>query len=167
MIQSIIDANNYDIRVKRFGEIRVSSPFFDSFRKYHGPYYSDWVKKKMMDPVYVVEEHGNPIAFMKLKCENEDEDYSDITPTLVPAKRLKICSFKVEWGNYGLSVRMMDIAISEALFNNVDEIYGTIPINSHYRHELVNFIHRYGFKKCGIKKSHGIVEEVYLKQMNA
>lgn len=165
MIQSIINAHHYDIRIKKFGEVRVASPFFDSFRKYHGPYYIEWVKKKFLDPVYVVEENGDPIAFMKLKSEYEDEDYSDITPTFIPAKRLKICSFKVAWGNYGLSLIMMDIAISKAIFNNVSEIYGTIPIECNYKHDLVNFLHRFGFKKCGLKKSHGIIEEVYSKHV--
>lgn len=166
MIQSIIDANKYDIRIKRFGEVRVSSSFFDSFRRNYSPYYSEWVKKKHLDPVYVVEEGNEPIAFMKLKQENEDEDYSDITPIFNPNRRLKISSFKVAWGFYGLSLKLMDIAISEAIFNNISEIYGTIPVEADYKIGLVNFLNRYDFKKHGIKKSHGIVEEVYVKKIN-
>ena len=165
MIQSIIDANNYDIRIKRFGDVSVASPFFDSFRKYYGPYYEEWLLKKFLDPVYVVEDAGKPIAIMKLKLEKEDEDYSDINPVLKPNRRLKISSFKVGWGHYGLSLRLMDIAISQAMFNNISEIYGTIPINADYKPELVNFLHRYGFRRYGTKISHGITEDVYVKQV--
>lgn len=167
MIRSIAQANHHDIQVKRFGDVRVSSPFFDSFRKYYGPYYLEWLKKKVMDPIYIVEEGGHPIAFMKLKQENEDEDYSDITPKLIPDRRLKISSFKVAWGFYGLSLRMMDLAVTEAIFSNVSELYGTIPVDADYRQSLVNFLNRYGFRKHGIKVSHGIVEEVYIKQLKS
>lgn len=168
MIQSTIDTKEYDIRIKRFRDINVSSHFFDSFRKYYGSYYSEWVKKKYMDPVYLVEDNNNNlIAFMKLKKENEDENYSDINPVMPPSRRLKISSFKVAWGNYGLSLKMMDIAISQAIFNNISEIYGTIPINADYKSGLVNFLHRYGFTMHGIKKSHGIVEEVYIMHLNS
>lgn len=165
MIRSTINANNYDIQIKRFGSVRLSSPFFDSFRKYYGPYYNEWLNRKILDSVYVVEEGDDPIAFMKLKQENEEEDYSDISPMFIPNKRLKICSFKVAWGYYGLSLRMMDIAISQAIFSNVSEIYGTIPTECDYKQDLVNFLNRYGFKKVGIKESHGLVEDVYLRQV--
>lgn len=163
MFQSRINKSRHEILIKKFGDVRVSDPFFDSFRQYYEPYYSEWVKRKTMDPVYVVEEHNVPIAFMKLKIENENEDYTDITPVFRPAKRLKICSFKVAWGNYELSKKMIEIAISVAILNNVTEIYGTIPSKCHYKWGLVNFLKKYKFKKSGIKESHGIVEEVYFR----
>ena len=165
MFQSRINKNHHEILIKKFGDVCLSDSFFDSFRQYYEPYYTEWIKKKTMDPVYVVEEHNVPIAFMKLKIEDENEDYTDITPIVRPAKRLKICSFKVKVArrNYGLSNRMMEIAISEAIFNNVSEIYCTIPSECHYKWDLINFLRRYKFQKFGIKKSHGIVEDAYFR----
>lgn len=165
MFQSRINKSHREILIKKFGDVRVSDSFFDSFRQYYEPYYTEWVKRKTMDSVYVVEEHNVPVAFMKLKIENENEDYADITPVFRPAKRLKICSFKVKSTrkNYGLSKRMMEIVIFEAMFNNVSEIYCTIPFKCHYKCELVNFLRRYKFQRFGMKKSHGIVEDVYIR----
>ena len=164
MIQLVINTHQ-NVRIRKFGDVPVWHSFFDSFREYYEPYYSEWVAKKRLDPVYIVEERGNPIAFMKLKNEYENEDYSDISPTFEPDKRMKISSFKVERGNYGLSIQLMDMAISEAIFNNMSEVYGTIPKECHYKYDLINFLHRYGFKKHGIKESHGLVEEVYVKRL--
>ena len=164
MIQSVIN-DRHNIQIKKFGEVSISDCFFDSFRQYYDPYYSEWVKKKSMDPVFIVEDKNHIIGFMKLKHEFENEDYSDIVPALKSDRRLKICSFKVDRGFYGLSLKLMDMAISEAIFNNMSEVYGTIPKECHYKYDLINFLHRYGFKKHGIKESHGLVEEVYVKRL--
>lgn len=161
-MQHSVEHNDvFNIKIKRFGDVKLSDSFFDSFRYYYDPYYSHWTVIKADDPVFIVEKAGRPIAFMKLKIESETEDYSDIRPILRPGTRLKICSLKVEKWNYGLSIKMMDIAISEAIFKQVSEIYGTIPVNCDYKYELVNFLHKFGFKKVGIKNSRGIIEEVY------
>ena len=63
---------------------------------------------------------------LKLKIEDVDEDYSDIIPLFPKAKRLKICSLKVDYTGEKLGERFMRIIFDHALENKVDEIYVTI-----------------------------------------
>lgn len=157
---------NHEVQVKAFCDINVNDSFFDSFRKYYNPYYSEWIKKKRLDPVYVAYDKSNRIiGFLKLKIEDPGEDYSDITPTFNPMRRLKICSFKVASFNYGLSAALMDLAFTQAAFNNISEIYGTVPVICDYKYDLENFIYHCGFVKYGIKESHGLFEDVYVRHL--
>ena len=166
VIYTAVNDSIYDIRLKKLKDVSTSDAFFDSFRDSYEPYYSEWLKKKENDTVFLVESGTSVIAFMKLKIEYDNEDYSDIFPEFSSARRLKISSFKVVYGNPRLSLRMIDIAISEAMFHKLDEIYVTIPQGKSYSAESGNFlIKRFGFIKYGIKKTGNLIEDVYIKSL--
>jgi hypothetical protein len=83
------------VKQRKFGDIEVTDPFFDSFREDYCEF-NKWYLKKSDEPVYVTLEDGVVTSFLYLKVENEgDESYSDITPQFLPKKRLKIGTFKI------------------------------------------------------------------------
>lgn len=156
------------ILVKKFKHVPLQHQFFDSFREVYGDGFDEWAHSKKEDDVYFVESRGHPVAFMKLKVETEDEDYSDMEPVLSPCRRLKICSFKVALGNNGLSQQLMEIADSVARFHNCRELYGTVAVNSPHRKQTLKFFcDRMGFQMRAIKKSHGgLIEDVICRKLN-
>lgn len=161
-----ISHHKYTIQKQRLKDIDTDLSFFDSFKSTYSPYYVLWLQKKMQDSVYVSYNDDNIIGFMKLKIENEEEDYSDITPIFLPCKRLKICSLKIESSIYGLSRQFMEIVLDNAIQKAVSEIYATIAENCIGKEKLIHFLQKYGFKKHGTKFSHGIQEDVFSMSIN-
>lgn len=144
----------------RMGDLDISSPFFASFVDAYLPYYYDWFEKKHNDKVLIVSEDDNIRGLLKLKLENPDEDYSDISPIFQPLKRLKICSLKVEPNDADISSIFMRTTIATAITRHVDEIYATITSRSVYKPKLLNYLHKWGFRRVGQKFSYGILEDV-------
>ena len=58
---------------------------------------------------------GEIVAFLYLKREGADEDYSDIEPPFKRAQRLKIGTFKVVSNGYKLGERFLKIVFDNAL----------------------------------------------------
>lgn len=163
------DSKGVIVRKCKFGELSIKDPFLSDFIKDYKPYFYNWFDKKKDDEVYISQDiQGNVKALLKLKYEYEDENYSDITPSFKPAKRLKICSFKIDYNGEKLGERFIRIIIEKAIENQVDEIYVTIFNNSKIRKRLVDLMERWGFEKWGVKRSSykGKVEEVYCRKMN-
>ena len=66
-------------------------------------------------------------ALLKLKIENETEDYSNIIPNFKPKKRLKICSFKVSLSSQsGVGKTFLEMSLASARKNKIEEIYAKI-----------------------------------------
>lgn len=151
----------------RMGDLDISSPFFASFVSSYLPYYYEWFEKKHNDKVLIVSEDYNIRGLLKLKLENPDEDYSDISPIFEPLKRLKICSLKVEPNDADISSIFMRTTIATAIARNVDEIYATITSDSDYKIKLLNYLHKWGFRRVGQKFSYGLLEDVVALRTSA
>ena len=151
------------LRTVKFGSLSFNDPFFKTFIQEYAPYYYEWFKKKALDDVFVAQDvHGGIKALLKLKIEDVNEDYSDITPVFKPAKRLKICSLKADYTANKLGQRMIKIVFEEALKNAVDEIYITVFNNSPQRKRLIGMIQGWGFKYTAVK---GEKELVFVRPM--
>lgn len=151
------------VKEVELGTLSLRDRFFASFIKDYSPYYNQWFYAKSKDKVYVSKDiHGNIKAILKLKTENEYEDYSNINPMFSPARRLKISSFKVDYTGQKIGERFMQIIFQYALKKKVNEIYVTIFNNSQQKKRLVNLLSYFGFCYYGIKD---INEEVYIKNM--
>jgi hypothetical protein len=148
---------------KHFGNIDLSDTFFDNFRIDY-PGFDDWFNRKAENTAYIcTAETGQMLAFLYLKIEGTDENYSDITPVLSPKKRLKIGTFKVDLNGYKLGERFLKVIFDNALINKVDEIYVTIFPKRTGQIMLIRMLEDWGFKKHG-KKNSG--EYVYVRDFS-
>ncbi len=100
-----------------------------------------------------------------MKVEGEDEDYTDIDPTLSKKKRLKIGSFKVALNSFRLGERFLKIVFDNALRFKVGEIYVTIFNKRIEQQRLINLFEEYGFHLHGYKSSPGGRELVYVRPL--
>lgn len=122
---SLADYKVLSVKKVPFGDVNLDDAFFDSFRQdYSG--FNTWFNRKADEWAYVcTSERGDLVAFLYLKREGFDENYSDISPTFNRAQRLKIGTFKVLSNGFKLGERFLKIVFDNALLYRVDEIYVT------------------------------------------
>ena len=144
------------------GNINIKDPFFDSFKEDYREFES-WFNKKSDAESYVCITDGFVKAFLYIKVENRDENYSDITPPFTPKKRLKIGTFKVVSTGYKLGERFLKIIFDNAISNHVDEIYVTIFDKREEQQRLVLLLEDWGFKYWGTKETSNGTENVYVR----
>jgi hypothetical protein len=144
------------------GNINIKDPFFDSFKEDYKEF-ETWFNKKSDAESYVCITDGSVKAFLYIKVEDKDENYSDITPLFAPKKRLKIGTFKVVSTGYKLGERFLKIIFDNAIANQVDEIYVTIFDKREEQQRLVLLLEDWGFKLWGTKKTGNGIENVYVR----
>ena len=152
--------NGLYIKEKLFEEVDISQPFFDSFRRSY-PGFNDWASRKRKDNVYVVEHDGQVVGFLKLKIEDETEDYSDMTLPFPPKRRLKVCSLKSTIP--GLGMPFMELTYLMTMEYGVDEVYLTINNPSM---DVMKFFFKNGFVVYGNKITNNLTETVYRYECN-
>ena len=158
-----INYNVLSIRLKKFSEININDPFFDSLKEDYD--FEEWFKKKGNEEAYVIEENNVIKGFLYLKQEFENEDYSNIYPKFAPLKRLKIGTFKSILNNMKISERFLKIVFEQAINKNVDEIYITMKIKKdNDLDKLKSILLKWGFFEWGKKNDD---EVVLVKKMNS
>lgn len=142
------------VKQEYFAKVDLQNTFFDSFREdYQG--FDRWFNKKADEISYICYSNNSLSAFLYIKTEDENENYSDIDPIFKPKKRLKIGTFKVTSNGFKIGERFLKIIFDNALKAKVDEIYVTIFEKSSEQIRLINLLEEWGFEKWGIKKSTG------------
>lgn len=155
------------VRLKKFEDINLSDPFFDSLREdYEGQKFDQWFKKKGKESAYVFEDKSGIKGFLYLKIELPGErDYLKVSPILSPKKRLKIGTFKIDSSGFRLGERFLKIIFDNARENEVEEIYVTLFEDK--RQDVIRLktlLEQWGFVKHGYKNDNG--ELVLVKSMN-
>ena len=159
-----VDYNVLAVKRELFGRINLADNFFDSFRgDYQG--FDKWFNSKAgsNEEAYVCYEGHAIKAFLFLKVEGKDENYSDVSPTFVQKKRLKIGTFKVASNGLRLGERFLKIIFDNARRYKVDEIYLTIFNSRPELLELISLLEQYGFVHHGVKDSASGKEQVYVR----
>ncbi len=152
------------VQKKRFGEVNLSDPFFDSFREdYVG--FNQWFRKKNDEFVYVCLAENKVLAFLYLKNEGLNESYSDISPPFTKCKRMKIGTFKVVLNGFKLGERFIKVIFDNAIIQNVEEIYVTIFNKSIEQQRLINLLEVFGFINHGYKTSSSGQEIVFIRKL--
>lgn len=158
--------NVLSVKKEYFGNINIDDEFFDSFKEdYEG--FKDWFNKKSDEIAYICQsEQGKILAFLYIKKESEDENYSDICPVLSPKTRLKIGTFKVISNGYKLGERFLKIIFDNAINYKADEIYVTLFHKSEEHDRLIGLLSDWGFSLHGLKNTPTGDEEVYTKDLH-
>ncbi|MCV9386861.1 PIN domain-containing protein [Reichenbachiella ulvae] len=147
------------------GNININDPFFDSFKEDYKEFES-WFNKKSDSESYVCITDRTVKAFLYIKVEDKEENYSDITPPFTPKKRLKIGTFKVVSTGYKLGERFLKIIFDNAISNQVDEIYVTIFDKREEQQRLVLLLEDWGFEYWGTKETSNGTENVYVRDFS-
>lgn len=146
--------------------LNIKDSFFNSLRDDY-PRFNEWFNRKSEETAYVCFWKDKEIQwFLYLKLENENENYSDITPSFDRKKRLKIWTFKVSHPWYKLWERFLKIVFDNAIINWVDEIYLTIHNNWEEKQRLISLVSDWGFLKRGNKLDEDVYVRDFSKKVN-
>ncbi len=161
----LVDYKALSVKKVLFGEIDVWDSFFDTFREpYKG--FEKWFARKCDKEAYICRNDKLEIlGFLYLKTEDETENYSDITPTFKPKRRLKVGTFKVEATGFRLGERFIKIIFDNAIERNLDEIYVTMFLNRPELKALYELLIKWGFYEYGVKNTDGQSECVLVKNL--
>jgi predicted nucleic acid-binding protein len=86
----LLDYKVLSVQKSYFGQENLNDIFFNTFKEDY-PEFESWFRKKSNEPIYVLKnEIGNILAFLYLKVEGVNENYSDLEPIFGTKKRLKI-----------------------------------------------------------------------------
>jgi predicted nucleic acid-binding protein len=148
----LVDYKILAVKKVDFAEVNINDSFFDSFRQDYTRFNS-WFKSKFDKVCYVCFSENNLTAFLYVKVEDENENYSDIIPSFSRKKRLKIGTLKVINNGYKIGERFLKIVFDNAIRFKVDEIYVTIFDKRPEQSQLIEMLKDWGFIEYGIKKS--------------
>lgn len=153
---SLVDYDVLAVQKKFFGEIDIKDSFFDTFREdYSG--FDRWFNRKSDEEAYVCTYDGAIGAFLYLKIEDENENYSTIEPAFPSKRRLKIGTLKVTLNGLRLGERFLKIVFDNALKQKVDEIYVTIFDKRPGQKLLIRVLEQFGFVQYGTKEGGELV----------
>ncbi|WP_298155227.1 PIN domain-containing protein [Flavobacterium sp.] len=166
-LEKVISENpelvNYKVlAVKKvdFAEVNLKDDFFNSFRNDYVEF-NTWFNSKAEDPCYVCHSDGNLTAFLFVKVEDKNENYSNIKPVFEPKKRLKIGTLKVTGNGYKIGERFLKTIFDNAVQYKVEEIYVTLFTKRPEQEQLVEMLEEWGFVYHGIKTTKNGDEKVY------
>lgn len=143
-----------------FGDVDLADTFFDSFRTDY-PGFDRWFNRKADETAYVcTSDTGEIVAFLYLKPEGAEEDYSDIAPPFGRGLRLKIGTFKVVSNGFKLGERFLKIVFDNALRYGVGSIYVTVFRRTVDQYRLIRMLEDWGFSRHGTKAG---TEDVYVR----
>jgi predicted nucleic acid-binding protein len=147
----LADYQVLSVRKEYFGNMNLGDHFFDSFRDDY-PDFDAWFTKKSDETAYYCQdERGNVVAFLYVKPEGPDENYSDIRPAFSRKKRLKIGTLKVVSNGFKIGERFIKIIFDNAILFDVDEIYVTAFDKGENHLRLIQMLMDWGFVHHGTK----------------
>lgn len=158
----LVDYKVLSIKKEYIGNVNINDEFFVSFKEDY-PGFEKWFNGKSNEMAYICKDEENIAAFLYLKKEDENENYSDIYPTFTKKKRLKIGTFKVTLNGLKIGERFIKIIFDNAIKLNVEEIYVTIFDKRLEQQRLINLLKDFGFAEYGYKEGKAGKELVFTR----
>lgn len=149
---------NY-LEKKKFENINLNDPFFDSLKSDYKEFES-WFTKKKNEEAYVFYENQLLQGFLYIKFE--DGPIIDVEPHIYCKRALKIGTLKINPHGTRLGERFIKKALDHAISMEVDLCYVTI-FEKHST--LVSLLNKYGFFKQAVKISDNGIENVLVKNL--
>jgi hypothetical protein len=150
--------NDYLVR-KRFEEINLDDPFFNSLKADYKEFKS-WFIRKSKEEAYLLYKDGSIEGFLYFKLESGPIE--DVSPSINCNISLKIGTMKINPHKTRLGERFIKKALDFALVNNVEVCYVTV----FEKHEaLLRLFQKYGFVVHGNKNTGNGQELVLVKSL--
>jgi len=149
-----------NIQIEQFKNINLGDPFFQSLLENYSEF-PKWFAKKSEENAYIMKnDHGRIQAFLYLKEENEE--ITDVTPSLPKDRYLKVGTFKINAHGTKLGERFVKKIIDHAVDKQISKIYVTV-FSEHKG--LISMLEKFGFRKIGKKDTLNGTENVLLKDI--
>jgi len=161
----LVDYKVLAVKKVDFAQVNLRDSFFDSFREDYIDF-DKWFNRKADEIAYICYSNNILSAFLYIKVEDDNENYSDIEPGFKKKKRLKIGTFKVTSNGFKIGERFLKIIFDNALQYGVKEIYVTIFDKRPEQSRLIALLEEWGFNYHGIKKTETGDEGVYTKDFD-
>ena len=160
------------ITQKYLSELNLSDPIFDSLKQDY-PGFNTWFQNKSREgkKCYVSMMRGSTPKLGSILITKDETEAISGEQSFPEKRRLKISTLKVANLGMKLGECLLNIAIREALENEIDELYLTHfpePEDDH----LCELITEYGFEDAGIYNSKQVLpssrkEHIYIKKLHA
>lgn len=152
--------NDYLVK-KRFGDISLDDPFFDSLKADYQEF-EDWFNRKSDSEAYLFYEDELVEGFLYFKME--DGPVEDIEPLIDCSSALKIGTFKINPHGTRLGERFIKKALDYAIVNQAEYCYVTI-FDKEATSGLIKLMRKYGFYDHGKKDTPNGTELVLVKTL--
>ena len=129
---------NIVIEAKQLKDLDINDTFFDSLKSDYKDFII-WYNNHLDRKAYVTYQNNKITSILVLKIEDELEIYNNFTKEFKPSKRLKICTLKVTDKYKRLGTKYLELALTEAIKNKVNEIYITLYTN---HKDLINLLEK-------------------------
>lgn len=150
-----------NLELKRFEQISLDDPFFDSLKSDYSEF-EEWFKSKSKKEAYVLIDKGIIQGFLYLKME--EGPVLDVDPIIKKSQVLKIGTLKINPHGTRLGERFIKKALDHAILNKAEVCYVTI-FEKHK--SLIDLLLKYGFYRHGTKNSSNGEELVLVKDIVA
>lgn len=145
---------------KRFDEIDIDDPFFDSLKNDYKEF-GNWFQRKNDQIAYVHYNESKQLdGFLFFKVESGIVD--DVEPKIQGKTIIKIGTFKINPHGTRLGERFIKKVLDFAMEQKADKCYVTIFDK---QKNLIDLLKKFGFYEYGIKKTQNGDERVLLKEM--
>lgn len=158
----LVDYKVLAVEKMDFAEVDIKDEFFNSFRLDYNEF-DKWFNSKAEEACYVCYNDGKLTAFLFVKIENKNENYSNLKPIFNPKKRLKIGTLKVASNGYKIGERFLKIIFDNAMRYGIEEIYVTLFTKRPEQEQLVEMLEEWGFIFYGLKTTQNGEEKVYTR----
>lgn len=149
------------LKLTQFKDINIDDPFFDSLKASYNEF-SDWFRKKLLEPVYIVLDDDVKLSGM-VYLKDEDGIITDVTPPLPDRRWLKVGTMKIEGRGTKLGERVIKKIFDSAFNTGRNAIYVTV-FDAHQ--SLIDLFSRYGFENYASKTTDNGTELVLVRFLN-
>lgn len=158
----LVDYKVLAVQKTDFAKVNIKDSFFESLCSDYQEF-DKWFNKKADEPCYVCYNNNILTAFLYIKVEGTEENYSEFNPILKKKKRLKIGTLKVSGNGYKIGERFLRIIFDNAIQYKVEEIYVTVFNRRPEQEQLIEMLEEWGFIYHGIKETLNGEELVYTR----
>lgn len=146
------------IQWKRFQELNLGDPFFDSLKAAYAEFENWFVRKGQQPALVVFDDNGYLQGFLYLK--REVGPVTDVNPPINIPALMKVGTFKINAHGTRLGERFVKKMFDCAMSARIPLAYITV-FPEHLG--LISLLERYGFNLYGFKETPNGREAVYLK----
>jgi hypothetical protein len=150
-----------ELQIKKFKELSLDDPFFDSLKAGYPETFESWFARKAEEELFVVIDDEKRLSGM-IYLKDEVGVIDDVEPPLRPGRWLKVGTLKIEGRGTKLGERVLKKIFDTAISRGMTGVYVTV---FELHAELIRLFERYGFEKHSTKFTPDGKEMVLVREL--